>query len=142
MSRRVVTERLQSTEPESPDNYADKVIKYIPADVVAAWLTAAGIINGAADVSKSTLLWISFGVGLLVTPLWTLNRTHRPGANPARTQAIVSTIAFAAWVFGTGGPFATMDWYRTTYGALVLIAATLALGLINPPKSEQPGNAS
>jgi hypothetical protein len=58
--------------------------------------------------------------------------TRQPGMRPAITQAAIATVSFAIWVFAVGGPFATMSWYDSLYGALVLIAYTLVIGLVNP----------
>lgn len=133
MSRRVVTTQLQATESgASVDTYFDKVVKYVPADIVAAWIAADALIRGSSNVPKTTLMWIAFGVGLVLTAPWTLRQTRLAKAPPAARQALIAMIAFALWVFAMGGPFATLAFYRPSYGALLLIAFTLVVGLVNP----------
>ncbi len=135
MGRRIVTTQPQSlvaTTPQAVDTYFDRLIKYIPADIIAAWTAVTGLIAGATKEPQAALLWIAFGVGLILTAAWTLRQTRDPKKPAAITQIIISTIAFAVWIFALGGPFATMSWYSPLYGSLLLIAFTLIVALINP----------
>ena len=54
-----------------------------------------------------------------------------PGRRPPVTQALISTGAFAVWVFALGGPFQHFPG-REVYGSLLLILYTLVAALINP----------
>jgi hypothetical protein len=127
MSVRIVTTTLESTGgTEAPDTYFDKIVKYIPSDIIAAWVAATGAIAAAADVPKHRILWIVFAFGILFTFLWKLKQTR------LRVQAAISTGAFVVWVFALGGPFSSLNWYNPVYGTLVLIGFTLVTGLINP----------
>lgn len=134
MGRRIVTTQYQGTESsgKSVDGYFDKVIKYIPSDIVGAWVAVTGLIKSAADVPTTLLLWIAFGVGIILTLLWTLRQTSVPGNKIARTQILISTCSFVVWVFALGDPFATLEFYRPLYGSLVLIAYSLGIGLVTP----------
>jgi hypothetical protein len=135
VSRRVITSQLQATGTGTAgvDGYFDKIVKYIPADIIGAWVFAAGAINAATDVPSTPLLWIVFSVLLLVTPLWMLRWTRQPGKPPTVIQAVIATLAFAVWVFALGGPFAKMGFYRPLYGSLLLALYTLLVPMINPP---------
>ena len=56
------------------------------------------------------------------------------GTMPSRiaiTQAIISTGAFAVWVFALGGPFQHVPG-QPVYGSLLLILYTLVVALIDP----------
>jgi hypothetical protein len=118
---------------QAPDTYFDKVVKYIPADIVGAWVAVAGLIGESAP-SQSSVHWIAFAAMLALTALWTGRRTQEPGKRVALTQIVISTVAFAVWVFALGGPFAALDFYRPLYGSLVLILYTLVVGAVNPPE--------
>jgi hypothetical protein len=133
MSRRIQTVSLQATGGADADQFFDRVIKYIPADVVGGWVAAMGIIGTAGpDPHRPTVLWVAFAAGLLLTAAWTYVQTREPGKPPAVAQVVVATLAFAVWVFALGGPFTTLDWYVQYYGSLLLIAFTLGVGLIVP----------
>lgn len=140
MSRRVVTRHLQAGGAESSiDGYFDKVVKYVPADIVAAWIAADALIRGSGgDVPKTALMWVAFSVGLALTAPWTIRQTRLVGAPPAVRQAVISTFAFGLWVFAIGGPFAKLHFYHPVYGGLLLILFSLTVGLVNePPSSER-----
>ncbi len=133
MPRRIITTQYQAAAGSAPDTYFDKIIKYIPTDIVAAWVAATGLVATAGNtVPTTTLLWICFVVGIIFTPLWTLRQSRMPGLPPAYKQSVVSTGAFVVWVFALGGPFATLAFYHPVYGSLLLIAFTLIVGLIEP----------
>jgi len=119
------------TPPVEFDSYFDKAVKYIPADIVAAWVAVTGLVSSARDVPRQTILWVAFGIGLLVTALWTWKQAAAPGRRPPVTQAIISTGAFAVWVFALGGPFQHVPG-QPVYGSLLLILYTLVVALIDP----------
>lgn len=132
MGRRIVTVRYESSTGGAVDTYFDKVIKYIPADIVGAWVAVTGLISSDGGSPKSLLLWITFVAGTVLTLLWTLKQTSVPNKKPAMTQALISTGSFVVWVFALGGPFATLGFYRPLYGSLLLIFYSLTIGLVTP----------
>ncbi|NLS76913.1 MAG: hypothetical protein GXY76_06600 [Chloroflexi bacterium] len=135
MSRRIVSGRGQPLLSAGPvDGYFDKVVKYIPADVIAAWTAATGLIDGAVDVPSDLLLWLVFAVGAIFTAIWTFRQTQEPPKGPAVTQTVIATGAFVIWVAALGGPFATLGGWSPVYGSLLLIVYTLGVGLVSPPE--------
>ena len=151
MGRRVVVRESQNLGGEGIDSFAARVVKYIPADVVAAWVTLSSIVVSQTTASPQPgvpasaaltpdypVLWGLFVVFLILTALWTWKTTKEPNAPTAKTQIIVSTVSFAVWVFGLGGPFASLDIVRSRpyLGGVALLVWTLIAGLIVPPKSE------
>lgn len=111
------------------DDYSTRLLKYIPAEVVAVYVFVEGIIRQSADApSIQTLLWIVFGFIFILTPfyLWRVQKVQK------WVQLLVSTIAFAVWVFSMGGPFASLIWYKPIYGAVLLPLFTFAVGIIEP----------
>ncbi len=135
MGRRIITTELQAAGSETKnDTYFAKVIKYIPADIIGAWIAVIGLINTSNNVPTSTILWIAFIIGVILTAIWTLRQTKEPKKRPAITQTVISTGAFIVWVFALGGPFATLGFYKSLYGSLLLILYTLVVALINPPE--------
>ena len=137
MGRRIVTRQLQSTQGTGQvDTYFDKVIKYIPADVVAAWTVTSSLITSADDAfPRVTALWIAYAFGVLMTGLWTWKQTDEKDKPLAKTQIWVAVVAFVIWVAALGGPFDFWPSYQRLYGSLLLIAYTLTVGLITPPEN-------
>ena len=136
MSRRIVTTQLQSSRDSAwVDTYFDKVVKYIPADIIGAWVAVTGIVNGASEHdSRTALLWIAFALFVVLTGLWTWKQTEESGKPAAKRQIGISTTAFGVWVFALGGPFVSLSWYDPVYGSFLLIVYTLFVGIINPPE--------
>jgi hypothetical protein len=127
----VISSQLQvAGKAGAPDTYFDKVVKYIPSDIVAAWTAATGLIKSAANVPTNTVLWICFAVGILLTAAWTWRQTNIANQPPAKKQILISTIAFGVWVFALGAPFDALGWYRPLYASLLLICYTLVVGLV------------
>jgi hypothetical protein len=134
MSRRIVTEEYQAAGVAGQkDDYVDRILKYIPSDIVAGWLFLSGLILSVDDKHRQRLLlWIVFVVLIPLTVAWTLKQTRVPNKPPAWTQTAIATGSFVVWVFAIGGPFATLSWYDTVYGSIVLVLYTISIGLVTP----------
>ena len=134
MSRRIQSVAYHAAGGGSNvDGYFDRVIKYIPSDVVGAWLAVTGIIKSLEPgASNPPVQWIAFIVGVILTAGWTWRQTTEPMQPTATVQILMSTIAFVVWVIALGGPFATLPGYKDYYGSLLLIGFTVAAGLVAP----------
>lgn len=128
------------------DSYFEKLIKYIPADIVAAYVALDGILKENL-YSPMWLGWSVFGALVALTPLYVCYmKTSPPGLVARKTfHWMASTFAFMVWVFALGGPFAaTFDWYRPVFGTVLLIVTTLILPVFesivygSPPPTNGP----
>jgi hypothetical protein len=51
------------------DNYTARLLKYIPAESVALYLTLQGIVLSSVEGrALDTWLWFAFGIGIIGTP--------------------------------------------------------------------------
>lgn len=129
--RRIVTTSLQATGKgggEQTDGFFDRVIKYIPADIVAGWVALDGLTAGLGSMA----LWAMFGIMTVFAFFWTMKQTAVPGKPGAIQQSAVAAVSFAVWVFALhSGPFGLMT-YPESYGSIVLIIYTLGIGLVVP----------
>jgi hypothetical protein len=108
------------------DDYRSRLVKYIPAEVIAVYVTLAGILAADPDApQRQALFWVVFIVLLLLTPVY-LSRVEGVKKNE---QLVISTASFFVWVFAIGGPFAGLAWYDAIYGALALPLFTFAVPL-------------
>lgn len=107
------------------DPYLAKVVKYIPGEVVAAYVTGAGIIRSMSD--DALCLWIWSGLLALMSGVWTAVMTREDGQPVALFQALTAPVATAVWIFALGGPFEVQfgEHYDPGMGSLALIAFTL-----------------
>lgn len=126
--RREEVVRLREAEA-SIDDYKTKLIKYIPAEIIAAFITIDGIIRSVAQPPVAAY-WILFFTLLVLTPLYIWRVTTEPNKPPAKEQIFISTISFFIWVFALGGPFNYLSWYQPLYGALLLPIYTIVVPII------------
>jgi hypothetical protein len=134
MARRIRTTALQATGQDGRiDGYFDRVIKYIPSDIVGAWIAIAGFVpSEKVEPNSGTILWIAFAVGLVLCALWTWMQTREERKPPATMQIVLSTAAFAIWVIALGRPVDSIPGYHQYYGSLLLIGFTLISGRLVP----------
>jgi len=104
------------------ENYLTQVLKYIPSEIVMAYVSIDGVLSyyEGSDYEE-TLLWIVFGALTVLTPLW-LYRVMRVRR---WRQLCLSTFSVPVWLFALGGPFALQDWYQPALGAMILPLYTL-----------------
>jgi len=129
--RRIVSARLQATgAAPQVDGFFDRIIKYIPADIVAGWVALDGLSKGLA----AGVLWGLFAVVALLAFFWTRKQTHVAGQPPAIRQSIIAAASFVVWAFALhSGPFGPIA-YPEAYGSIALIVYTLGIGLVVPPE--------
>jgi hypothetical protein len=120
------------THSDKLDQFTDRLLKYIPAEVVVVYVSVEGLIrNAPADVPREKVLWCVFFFLLAGTWVY-LTRVQKVSK---KTQLLISTLAFAVWVFSLGGPFVSFSWYKPFYGTVLLPLYTFGISAI---KAESP----
>jgi hypothetical protein len=117
-------------------DYGERVAKYVPAEIIAAYLALLPIVLGdAADgtTKRTTLLAIVFGACLVLTPLY-LSRFVEAG-KPKWMHLIVSTVAFVVWAYAIGGFFTDIGWYDKAAAAILITFFSLVSGLFVPTQT-------
>jgi ACR3 family arsenite efflux pump ArsB len=136
MSRRIETGTATPKlgENAKPEEYLGRLVKYIPAEIVAIYLAATGFVP-AVDESRQTWLWIIFAACAVLTPIYfyLATRDKEKGNRPLVIQVVLATVAFPVWVFAVGGPFAALAWYKSYVASIILIFVTSIFGKIKPP---------
>ncbi|MDJ0901589.1 MAG: hypothetical protein QNJ55_22555 [Xenococcus sp. MO_188.B8] len=138
MGRRIVTSQLQAkAEVAKIDGYFDKLLKYIPTEIVGGWIAITGLIKSASNIPTNTILWILLIIFTGLTVLYILKQTSEPKKPLAVKQTTISTIAFVVWVFALGEPFDSLSFYNPIYGSILLILYNLTIPLINPTEKKK-----
>jgi hypothetical protein len=113
--------------------YLERVAKYIPGEILAAYLSINGIIK-SVDASKEELLpyaaWGAFVICLVFTPIY-LSTMARPG-QPKKMHMLISTIAFIVWAYALGGVFDLAGFYKPWLSSMILVVFTLVSGTAKP----------
>ena len=62
---------IAPTSPlDSPaDGYFDRVVKYVPTDVVGAWVAITTLLKSAQNIRQDIVLWICLAFGNVITAL-------------------------------------------------------------------------
>jgi hypothetical protein len=114
------------TVPATKDEYLDRLLKYIPAEVIAFYIFVIGRIPENPVPPEAKLLqWILFIVFFFLNfgYLWRVLHVRK------YQQLIISLVAFVVWVFALGGPFTFLEWYKSLYGEILLPVYTLAVAI-------------
>ena len=110
------------------DTFKDRLLKYIPGEIVAAFIFVQGlIVSATANTDENSMLyWMVFIAFAILTPLylWKLMDVKKV------VQLIISFFAFIVWVFAIGGPFISLEWYQPLYGAVLLPIFTLLVAIV------------
>jgi hypothetical protein len=138
MSRRVYTEEdvrvLRSANistPQTADETLTQILKYIPAEVVAAFLAIDGIFQSMK--TPFMYQWVIFFAMLILTPFYLWKVTHDDNLNAARSQMVVGFLAFFVWVFTIGGPFVSFgDAYTANayWGSIGIFICTVVFPIV------------
>jgi uncharacterized membrane protein len=114
------------------DPYVAKVIKYIPAETIAAYQAMTGFVPEHA-MSK-VAPWFALFL-LVMTPVWILVATKEKNERWAWYQAVVGVVAFLVWLFAIDSPAAhqvvAVDGGVPGYvRSLVLVGASMVFPVI------------
>lgn len=116
------------------DDYNDRLVKYIPAEVVSVYLFVNGALHTAASQIPADAAWwagwIVFGFMLFMTPVYMC----RIQGVKKKQQWLIVSVSFAVWVFTIGGPFAALKWYHPIWGAILLPLYTFSVATFEAKK--------
>lgn len=128
-------------EQQGPaDGYASRVAKYIPGEIVAAYLAAQTIITASTnDAPEKTWAFLAIIVILaclnpFYLKLLAKKELDRSDSKAWRLQAAVSTGSFLIWVYALVEAPKALGVYNALIANLLLIVWTLISGLVQPEK--------
>jgi hypothetical protein len=131
-----------STNQTDTDDYATRLVKYIPAEVVAFYLAADKLFAKGAELTDSNiaeafvakhLFYFSvavFIIALIGTPIY-LRQQRTADDQPWQVQAAISTLAFVVWSYAVQGQI-FVSLYSSAIAALLVLVFTFASGFVKP----------
>jgi hypothetical protein len=112
----------------SVNDYKERLVKLIPTEIITAYVTIKGLVSGSGvQGNKQLLIWIVFGVLLIINPLYLyyITRVKKPG------QIVFSSIAFVLWVMVIGGTFGNILGFPAEFlGSILLVIYTLFIPFV------------
>jgi len=135
------------------DDYLDRLLKYIPAEIVALYLGVTNVVPvtyvpGKTPPEKDPgywlALWIILALTAICTPIYMYFATREEGQPTLWSQIVISSIAFPIWAFAIGGPFQQFHWYegKRWIAAVVISFSTFLLGLVKPKPAQTISSAT
>ena len=127
-----------SGPPSTSDDYMAKLLKYVPPQIVGAYLFIEGVLKAAVGTSNRDGLRLALGILFIVGGLATVAFVARVLNVVRWKQRLVTLLAYAVWVFALGGIFGTFSWWQAAWGSLALAAFAILVVIIKmPPLPEQ-----
>ena len=114
---------------QTPDNYRDRLLKYIPAEIVAIYLALLGVLKAVPPDTTpiATVQWVVFAAIVLISVPW-----QRKIMKITKWQQVaIGSVAFIVWAISLGEPFDTtwQAWYQPVYGTMVMMLYTFLIPL-------------
>ncbi len=125
---------------EQAQEYGERVAKYVPAEIIAAYLTLLPLVLSGTDPDtgrRTAYLAIILSIGVIFTPLYLW---RFPGTKRIKVfHLIISTLAFVVWAYSIPeGLFGDVGIYDRVGAAILLVVFTLASGLFAPSAPPTP----
>jgi hypothetical protein len=132
-----------ATKSELGDNYLERAVKYVPAEVIAFSMVVNAIFDQAlknsgqnavmAGLPVTSIAWAALIVGLILTPVYCWH--IRTEDDAWIINALVSTVAFPFWAYLTGA-VAFADFHDGNLAAILVMTFTAVSGLIKPSPAQ------
>mgnify|MGYP005842852785 CR=1 FL=1 len=122
--------------PTQADSYFDRLAKYVPVEIIGAYLLIEGLVKELTEgAAEGWALLVLLLLGLAATWLFAQRVLHVVRT----TQRVMSVLAFAVWVFATGGWFATLSFWAPGWGTVAVIAFGVAVRIVQlEPLPQEP----
>lgn len=119
---------LAPGQPSPPEqSYIAKVVTYIPAEIIATYQAAIGVI----PVDAQQALWWTGLILLIIAPVWTAVAAKDTREPIPWYQALAALIAFAIWLLAMKSPLFDFAGGMPGYvRSLILIGAGLLFPLM------------
>jgi len=119
---------------ETPDNYLNRLIKYIPAEIIAVYSLIEGILkSNKSNPNIANIYWWVFAILFIMTPIYLFKAQKVKSI----LHLIISSFSYAVWVSALGGPFVYLDNYDPMYPAILMPLYTFAVGFLIPNETEE-----
>lgn len=138
MTREIKTDKdIKSLggNPKDADNYKEKLVKLIPSEIIAAYVTIYGLVTGIKSPHENIILWIVIAILLIITPLYSI----KVSMVTKKSQVVYTTFGFLIWAFATGSPIKEIDTVPVSFiASVILILYTLFIPIVYMERPERP----
>lgn len=122
MAREIKSYSDANVLPSEANSYKDRLLKLIPSEIIAAYITLHGLVIGLGNKHEKTMLLIITALLFILTPFY----LYRVSMVTKKGQIFITSIGFLVWVFTTTPPIEKLWDIPTAFlGSLVFILYTL-----------------
>lgn len=121
----------------SIDEYLEKLMKMIPAEVVGLYLVGSGVVPEEEHAILLSWTVFCFAAVIVVRAIGTRDPMGGP---PQWGAVLISSVSFVIWIYSVGGSF---RWYLGQHyepyvGSLLVLAWTFLVPMVYSPKATLP----
>lgn len=114
------------------DDYWARLVKYVPIEVISAYILLKGAIESAYKPTEPIGAWMLGALVVLgAVATWFFARKVLRVAR--WQQLLLSAVAFLVWTFATGGVFATFSWYLPWMTTAVVVIFGVVVRVVELP---------
>lgn len=114
--------------PEIGRAYFGRLIKMIPAEVLALYVAIAPLAAKEHLALQIAIPAVCLGLVILSRTLGTRRAPDHVKIDP--WTVVISSVAFAIWVYALGGPFASLGIYNAVLACILVTVYTTAVPMI------------
>jgi hypothetical protein len=120
--------------PKNADEFLDRLMKYVPLEIIGAYLICEGIIKSTVTNGLIFTLLGLFILGIVGTFFYV-----KYYLNVKRSiQIYMSMLGFIIWVFSIGGWFGELKFYVAVYGTIGVVIFAVMVKIIKLPPLPDP----
>jgi hypothetical protein len=114
--------------PEIGRAYFGRLIKMIPAEVLALYVAIAPLAEKEHIALQISIPLVCLGLVILSRTLGTRRAPDNVKIDP--WTVVISSVAFAIWVYALGGPFIALKAYNAVVACILVTVYTTAVPMI------------
>lgn len=118
-----ILEKAKTEAPKAPDNYLDRLVKYIPTEVIAFYLALTSQLLALPEGKRYNYAIGLILAGIGITAFYLKRVSHVKNG----LQIIISCVAFSAWAIGLS------EYIQFDEKVLLIPFITFAIPFISPP---------
>jgi uncharacterized membrane protein HdeD (DUF308 family) len=118
---------LGAPAAEPYDNYITKLLKLIPADVIAVYLTGLALIPTSLPDNQKIVPMVWLGICFIFVIIVRYLVTKDKDTPPNWMIIAISAVSFLIWSYSMGGPWATYNLYIAYIGGLLVLGWTFLI---------------
>jgi hypothetical protein len=114
--------------PEIGRAYFGRLIKMIPAEILALYVAIAPLAAEQHIALQLSIPLVCLGLVILSRTLGTRRAPDNVKIDP--WTVVISSVAFAIWVYALGGPFQTLKIYNAVVACILVTVYTTAVPML------------